>query len=378
MAGKICRHSVIAADGCRFLYQKHMLATAFSFLKPPPDLKRPEIPFRRLLVLAVWGWLLFAGLPFPGNAQVPAQIHFQGRIQVGGTDFSGTGQFKFALVSADGATTHWSNDGSSTAGAAPASAVSLPVAKGVYSLLLGDPALPNMTRLPADAFAHADVRLRVWFDDGVSGFQQLAPDQRIASVAYAQQAQVAATVAAGSITTDRLEPALQTTVGKVDQLYSAYAWNLRTNPPPQTHVGTMTITPSAEGNVRGIKVIKMPESQHTIVDSADSYTVSNKDTVSQLVVQRPLTPNPTWREWVAYCQQTAAVKVGPQQVGSGNEITTAQYDKIFREVVFQFTGSSSVTIRLQAAFPVGYRVELGSDGLYYETLTLQPKTYSVE
>src|SRR5258708_14442776 len=33
------------------------------------------------------------------TAQVPSVISYQGRLLVGGRDFSGTGQFKFALVS---------------------------------------------------------------------------------------------------------------------------------------------------------------------------------------------------------------------------------------------------------------------------------------
>ncbi len=359
-----------------------MLSPAFRFPKPLPDFKPLAIPVR-VLLLAVWGWLLAVALPFPGNAQVPAQIHFQGRVQVGPADFSGTGQFKFALVSADGATSYWSNDGSSVAGAAPVAAVSLPVAKGVYGLLLGDPALPNMTPLPADAFVHPDVRLRVWFNDGANGFQQLAPDQRIASVAYAQRAQVAASVPAGSITTDRLEPALQTTVRKVDQVYDSYAWNLRTNPPPKSPLGTLTITPSSEESTMEIQVVRMPESRHTIAPAkttsgVETYVVSRKDTISPFVVQRPLSPNPTWREWVAYCQETAELEVAVREVTSGSGIHIAQYDKIFREVTIRFAERSPVVVRLQAAFPIGYHVELGSDGNYYETLTLQPTTYVVE
>lgn len=93
-------------------------------------------------------------------------------------------------------TTYWSNDGTSNLGQEPTGAVALPVAKGLYSVLLGDPALANMTALPASVFVNPDVRLRVWFDDGVNGFQLLSPDQRIAAVGYAMNA---ASVAANSI-----------------------------------------------------------------------------------------------------------------------------------------------------------------------------------
>ena len=47
-----------------------------------------------------------------GQGQVPQIIAFQGTVTVGGTNYQGTGLFKFALVSGDGASTYWSNDGS--------------------------------------------------------------------------------------------------------------------------------------------------------------------------------------------------------------------------------------------------------------------------
>ena len=76
----------------------------------------------------------------------------------------------------------WSNDGTSVNGSAPVSAVSLPVTKGLYSVVLGDDGLANMTQIPSSAIQAANGRayLRVWFSDGVNGFQQLAPDQFIA------------------------------------------------------------------------------------------------------------------------------------------------------------------------------------------------------
>jgi len=119
------------------------------------------------------------------QAEVPQLINYQGRVAVGTVNFEGAGQFKFALVDADGTTTYWSNDGTSTAGSEPTAAVTLAVTRGLYSVLLGDTALPNMTAIPNAVFNNTDVRLRVWFNDGMNGSQQLAPDQRIAAVAYA-------------------------------------------------------------------------------------------------------------------------------------------------------------------------------------------------
>ena len=112
------------------------------------------------------------------------------------------GMFKFALVNAAGDETFWSNDGTSSAGGEPSKAVALTVKRGLYSVLLGDATLANMTAMPASVFADRDeVFIRVWFDDGVNGSQQLSPDQRIAAVGYAI---MASSVADGAITSTKL------------------------------------------------------------------------------------------------------------------------------------------------------------------------------
>lgn len=132
--------------------------------------------------------LLFALTAGALSAQVPPILNYQGRVAVGGVNFEGTGQFKFALVDAGGGTTYWSNDGTSTSGAQPTAAVTIPVTKGLYSILLGDAALANMTAVPAQVFTRDDVRLRVWFNDGTNGFQLLTPDQRLTAAGYAMNA----------------------------------------------------------------------------------------------------------------------------------------------------------------------------------------------
>lgn len=136
-----------------------------------------------------------------GSVFVPQSVSYQGRVAVGGINFDGTGLFKFALVNPSGTITHWSNDGTSVGGAAPVSAVSLPVSKGLYAVLLGDGSIPNMTGLPASAFSNSDVRLRVWFNDGIHGFQQLTPDQPVSGTAYARLAE---TVGQGGVSTDSI------------------------------------------------------------------------------------------------------------------------------------------------------------------------------
>jgi chromosome segregation ATPase len=52
-------------------------------------------------------------------AQVPGIISHQGKVTVNGTNWTGSGAFKFAVVNAAGTTTYWSNDGTGTGGAEP-------------------------------------------------------------------------------------------------------------------------------------------------------------------------------------------------------------------------------------------------------------------
>ncbi len=121
------------------------------------------------------------------QADVPGILSHQGKITVGGTNFTGDGLFKFALVNAAGGATYWSHSGTSTGGSEPTgSAVTLPVTRGVFSVNLGDTSVANMTQtIPASVFANSEVYLRVWFNDGVNGLQQLTPDRRMTSVGYA-------------------------------------------------------------------------------------------------------------------------------------------------------------------------------------------------
>lgn len=152
--------------------------------------------FRNIFVLLTCVFAISA------YGQVPQLLNYQGRVSVGTTNFDGAGLFKFALVNSNGTVTFWSNDGSSAGGGQPTASVNLPVVRGLYSVLLGDTTLGGMTlALPSSVFTNFDVRLRVWFNDGVTGFQQFTPDQRIAAVGYAL---MGATVPDGAITSNKL------------------------------------------------------------------------------------------------------------------------------------------------------------------------------
>jgi hypothetical protein len=137
------------------------------------------------------------------NAAVPLMTSYQGRVQVGGANFTGNGQFKFVLIARPSGASLWSNDGTSANGSEPAAAVTLAVSEGLFTVLLGDSTLPNMQALTANIFtANSDVALRIWFNDGVNGSIQLAPDTRLGSVPYA----ISANIPDASITGAHLAP----------------------------------------------------------------------------------------------------------------------------------------------------------------------------
>jgi N-acetylneuraminic acid mutarotase len=183
--------------------------TQSNFLRRYKYFAQASSPMKTSLKWAVALLLLCSTSFLP--AQVPQLINYQGRVGVDGVNFDGSGQFKFAFVDAAGTDTYWSNDGSSMAGSEPATAVSIPVSKGLYSILLGDATQVHMTIVPSTVFVHGDVHLRVWFSDGVKGFQQLAPDRRVAAVGYALMANsvsdgaiTTAKIADGSVTSEKL------------------------------------------------------------------------------------------------------------------------------------------------------------------------------
>ena len=272
------------------------------------------------------------------RAQVPALFNYQGRIAVSGTNFEGTGEFKFALVGPDfnlsqqatatafvgglsnnyaivfiqvnmpgngytaapavtitdatgtGATAvatvsfgnvtsiqvtnggsgysqnptvtiappppniftqrFWSNDGVGPQplpgqSIEPATTVSLPVIKGLYSVLLGDSTIPNMADIPAQIGSfNPNLRLRVWFNDGTNGFHVLSPDQRLAPTAYLADGSVTnPNIADGAIYGAKISPGSITgtqiangAVGAAQIAPGAAAANLNVNAEPAAHV----------------------------------------------------------------------------------------------------------------------------------------------
>ncbi|MBI3610171.1 MAG: hypothetical protein HY204_05660 [Nitrospirae bacterium] len=138
------------------------------------------------------------------QSSIPLMIPHSGTVTVGGTPFNGNGFFKFAIVNKDctlspvgaACATLWSNDNTLGAGVEPALAVKIPVTNGAFTVKLGDTALTNMLALPAATDPPpAEAYLRIWFNDGATGSQQLSPDRQLVSVLYAYHSETASLVA---------------------------------------------------------------------------------------------------------------------------------------------------------------------------------------
>jgi photosystem II stability/assembly factor-like uncharacterized protein len=141
-------------------------------------------------------------------------MNIQGRVTVDGLSFDGVGQFKFALLRGNATAVLWTHDGTSSGqGFQPTGFVTMPVTKGIYSVLLGDTTVPGMSNpINPAIFRNDDVRLRVWFNDGTHGFQQLVPDQRVGAVGYSYKADLAdeAAVLTGNVPLQQLPSILIT------------------------------------------------------------------------------------------------------------------------------------------------------------------------
>ena len=165
---------------------------------------------------------------------VPAVLNYAGQVGVNGQPFNGQGLFKFALVNADENASYWSNDGTSANGSEPATHVSISVNGGLYSLLLGNTAMAGMGAIDPQVFAqHGDAKLRVWFSDGVNGFQQLSPDRPFASVPYAfsaENAKSADSVKVGSVTAKQMAQNSITTAQLNEQILKYLKPEITTQP----------------------------------------------------------------------------------------------------------------------------------------------------
>ena len=117
-------------------------------------------------------------------AQQEVEFNYNGRVHVAGSPFSGTGYFKFSLVTGSPETTIWANDGTALDGSEPSSSIATTVTQGFFSVDIGDTSVPNMAALNPTLFNREDkVYLRSWFSDGTHGFEQMHPDRRVVNPA---------------------------------------------------------------------------------------------------------------------------------------------------------------------------------------------------
>jgi hypothetical protein len=240
-------------------------------------------------------WILAQFLLLFTAQGVPPALNYAGQVAVNGEAFDGNGLFKFALVNTDGTTTYWSNDGTSVGGSEPQASVAVPVNGGLYAVLLGNTAQQGMGAIDPAVFAqHTDAKLRVWFSDGVNGFQQLSPDRPFASVPYAFTAGTAQTagsapIADGAVNLDMLSQDVKTqinaTIG-LDRLSSEIISKLEQNATITN--GSVTGSKMAEGaittdklNEQILKYLKpeitsqpQPQAQTVYADTTVSYSVT--------------------------------------------------------------------------------------------------------
>jgi formylglycine-generating enzyme required for sulfatase activity len=114
------------------------------------------------------------------------------KVTEAGSGYTGIPMVTIAPAAADiSYTTYWSNDGTSSAGSEPAAAVSVDVAEGLFTVVMGDTTVANMTNLNASVFMQSNLQLRIWFNDGLSGWAVLSPPQNLTPAPYAAVAEVA-------------------------------------------------------------------------------------------------------------------------------------------------------------------------------------------
>jgi len=134
------------------------------------------------------GWVKAKPFAQEERSGAPSIVNYQGAIWEGADPYNGIGHFKFSIMDSTGTIQYWSNDGADP----PTTSVPLPVSNGLFSVNLGDPLLTGMTQpISVMAFDVPNTRLRVWFSPDDISFTQM-PDQVIAAVPYALQAQLAA------------------------------------------------------------------------------------------------------------------------------------------------------------------------------------------
>jgi ELWxxDGT repeat protein len=110
-----------------------------------------------------------------------AVLPHQGRILISGSAYDGKGNFRFALVDQTGKIV-WNHEGGTEE---PKTDLTIDVENGFYQCRLGDTSINGMAELPDSLFdISSPLKLRIWFNDGTNGYQQLGHDQNLMISAY--------------------------------------------------------------------------------------------------------------------------------------------------------------------------------------------------
>jgi hypothetical protein len=148
----------------------------------------------------------------------------------------------------------WSNDGTTGLGQQPAAAVNVPVTNGLFTVVLGNTAITNMTSISASLFTQPNLQLQIWFNDGTHGFADLNPPQTLTPTPYAAYA---ATISAINIV--GTIPAANLPASVITNGYSGY-WNTNgnagANPANGAFLGTTDNQP-LEMRVNGSRALRL-------------------------------------------------------------------------------------------------------------------------
>lgn len=113
-----------------------------------------------------------------GAAVASPTINYQGRITAGGSDFTGSGRFKFVIHGWEGV--WWANNDSNPANTnQPGGYVTIQVNNGLFSVELGNTDISGMAAINGITLQQDGLLLRTWFSTNGTTFEQLSPDVSI-------------------------------------------------------------------------------------------------------------------------------------------------------------------------------------------------------
>ncbi len=119
-------------------------------------------------------------LAVQGLAQTTPTLNYQGVVSSGGSNYNGTGYFKFALENGEDASERfWSNDDTSGVAVKPEGTVSLYVDHGLFHTELGDTNEDMVALSPLIFHQPHEFWLHTWFSTNGTSFTKLAPAVQI-------------------------------------------------------------------------------------------------------------------------------------------------------------------------------------------------------